>query len=594
MTCHRPFHLNLLWIALLAGALVACEVDTPPSVPDAEEEEPEEPEICDWGPCDEPIEQEPREPEDLPGGESAAGEDPCGFDGHCRWTPFGAGTESPFEEGDLVGALIDDDGAITLDDESERRFFIWIANTDQGTVSKFDTETREEVARYRTGPTGEDLQPSRTTVNGLGEVFVANREGQRVTKIGLPPNCPSQSADGSLNTSSGPNDILGWEEDDCVIWSTTLPGHGVLRSIAAQDTEEGSFVWVGGWDHRIWKLDAETGQVIFFTESPVRPYGFALDEAGNLWIATFSGQKLGRVDTNVCRSHPTCDVEICDGGDGGDGDDCVKEVIEMPANGYGITVDHQQRVWVGGDFMRYDPAQPSGERWEHWDPGFAIHGITADRDGYVYGAAMAEGVIRVDAEDLSRSTFIPGTRNRSVKGIAVDFHDRVWAINLNHNDAFVIEPGVGLYDGQVIDQPTGLVGPYTYSDMTGTQLQFATDQRGIWRIRLEGCHLNEHLYSEWQTLRFEATAEGGSRLQWRVRGATRVMDLDDADWISLGLTPPLESPVDLRSALAAHGLARANHLEIEVRLEPAQQGLEFFVPRLEVMDVIAECPPIVN
>ena len=578
---------------LLSGALailVSCEVDVVPPDdrhPDADDIEED---LCDWGPCDEPAEQDPRDPDELPGGAGVAGEDPCDGDGYCQWYPRGSSTDTPFSDDEISGARLDDEGAVTLNDESEQRFFIWIANTEEGTISKIDTESRLEIARYRTGPEGADLQPSRTSVNSAGEVFVGNREGQRITKIGLAPDCPTQSGDGVPNTSSGPNEVLDWGEDECVIWSTELPGFGVIRSVAAQDTEDGSYVWAGGWDHSIWKLNAETGAVIFRTESPVHPYGFALDEVGNLWIATFSGQKLGRLDTTVCRDHGSCETEICEE----DGDDCVKEIIETPANGYGITVDQHQRVWLGGDMMRYDPQAPSGHRWEHVDPGFTIHGIAADADGYVYGAAMSEGVIRFDAEDLTRSTYISGTRNRSVKGVAVDFHDRLWAINLEHNDAFVIEPGPGLYDGQVMETIPGLVGPYTYSDMTGSQLRFATDQRGVWRHRFEGCHSHQYHYTEWQTLRFIAEAEGGSELEWRIRAADHPSALADASWISLGTIPPKTSPIDLRARLANHGLARAQFLEVEVRLRPEREGNEFFVPRVETMDIIAECPPIVN
>src|SRR5262249_57902548 len=55
--------------------------------------------------------------------------------------------------------------------------FIWISNTNDGTVSKFDTRTGKELGRYRTGPDGiaGQLQPARTAVSGDGSVWVANR-----------------------------------------------------------------------------------------------------------------------------------------------------------------------------------------------------------------------------------------------------------------------------------------------------------------------------------------------------------------------------------------------------------------------------------
>lgn len=587
-----PMSRAILYSGLLfvpALLLLACDTDSFGGEFNHDANQENQANICDWGPCDEPGEPDPRDENELPGGEGRAGEDPCGDDGYCHWEAHGPSTNQPFLADDLSGALIDENGFITLDDSSEQRYFIWIANTDQGTISKIDTESHQEVARYRTGPPNTDLQPSRTTVNGSGQVFVANRQGQSVTKIGLSPDCPTQSGDGSPVTSSGPNDILDWGDDECVLWHTELPGYGVVRALAAQDTEDGSYVWVGGWDHSIWKLDARTGAVIFRTTSPVHPYGFALDEAGNLWIATFSGQQLGRIDTNRCRDHASCQTTVCEQ----NGDDCVKEIITTPANGYGITVDQQQRVWVGGDIMRYDPQAPSGQRWAHVDPGPSIHGIAADDDGYIYAAAMGEGILRFDAEDLSRSTTVSQTAGRSVKGVAVDFHGRIWGINVDHNTAFVVEPGPGLYDGQVIHTAAGLDGPYTYSDMTGSQLRFATDQRGVWRTTFEGCHPNYHVYHEWQTLRFVAEAEGGSELEWRIRAAEFASQLPSTNWISLGMTPPLSSPIDIRAKLAALGLARAHYLQVEVRMRPERDGDDFYVPRVEAVDVIAECPPIV-
>src|SRR5207245_8257674 len=58
---------------------------------------------------------------------------------------------------------------------------IWVANTGEGTISKIDTRTLKELARYRTGPTTTPgtPDPSRTTVGMAGDVVVATRAASR-------------------------------------------------------------------------------------------------------------------------------------------------------------------------------------------------------------------------------------------------------------------------------------------------------------------------------------------------------------------------------------------------------------------------------
>jgi hypothetical protein len=64
--------------------------------------------------------------------------------------------------------------------------FLWIANTDQGSVSKINTNTMVEVARYYTDPVQSGAaSPSRTSVSLDGRfMVVSNRDtGSIITKI---------------------------------------------------------------------------------------------------------------------------------------------------------------------------------------------------------------------------------------------------------------------------------------------------------------------------------------------------------------------------------------------------------------------------
>ena len=84
--------------------------------------------------------------------------------------------------------------------------FIWIANSSQGTVSKIDTKTGVEQARYYTGPGASN--PSRTSVNQYGDVAVSNRDPGSIIKImALKAKCIDKNNNGMIATSAGPNDI---------------------------------------------------------------------------------------------------------------------------------------------------------------------------------------------------------------------------------------------------------------------------------------------------------------------------------------------------------------------------------------------------
>ena len=154
----------------------------------------------------------------------------------------------PFDvEGDHANqvALDPNDGALVLDGSSIDSDYIWIANTAQGTISKINIHSYEEEGRYFTGPFGAGNDPSRTSINSVGDAFVAGRQGNFVTRISaLGTDCPDTNGDGVITTST--NDVpLAWGEDDCILWTTSMDAYevfpqGWIRAIAAQDVFDSS------------------------------------------------------------------------------------------------------------------------------------------------------------------------------------------------------------------------------------------------------------------------------------------------------------------------------------------------------------------
>ena len=88
--------------------------------------------------------------------------------------------------------------------------YIWIANSGQGTVSKIETKTGIEVGRYQV----QGGNPSRTSVNLLGDVAVSSRDPGGVTKIAARlDSCIDKNNDGAITTSNGPNNVLPLGQD---------------------------------------------------------------------------------------------------------------------------------------------------------------------------------------------------------------------------------------------------------------------------------------------------------------------------------------------------------------------------------------------
>ncbi len=503
--------------------------------------------------------------------------DPCAADPLCSVDGSGPGTDTPFDLGDgdtSQGVVLGPDGELTLDVEPvpPNAKFIWIANTGQGTVSKVDTVTYQELGRYSTGPQEGGNDPSRTSVNGFGDVFVGNRGAGTVTKIRKDgAGCPDVNMDAQVNTSTGAADVKPWGQDECVAWNTALCSGCLIRAVAAQDLapngEVRPVVWVGGFNNRkIWKLDGETGQVLLETDSPVRPYGFALDKAGSLWISGpnwgFEGEPrfFGRVDTNRCVDDASCNVEVCDEATPG----CVKQRFPVDFQPYGITVDNKQRVWLAGDrIMRFDPATGARDQVTGYE---FSHGIAADALGFVYAAAYGTGVVQVNAEDLSQHRVIPATAGSS-KGLGVDADGKIWSINQNSSDATVVQPGATINDSMTVATVSGFVAPYTYSDMTGQQLQFATDRAGFYRQRFQACNPAERYDgTTWKQLRWQAQTSDRGSIRLRLRAAQTQEGLASTAWEELGELPPMTSPLDVAPLLESKGWQGMMWIEVEAQL----------------------------
>lgn len=496
--------------------------------------------------------------DDGPGGPGGGGGDGdedgdrpgLGEEGDAEEGCVGVGCAEPFDpEGDGGrGVILTPDGSITLGGETAGGQYIWIANTREGTVSKIDTRARVEVARYVTGP-NRDTSPSRTTVGFSGDCVVANRDLVGAATKFYGAACPDADGDGVVETSHGPDEVLGWMQDECMAWST--PVGAVARGSAFEirselDDAAHEYVWIGSTtDGLIREIDAESGELTGRVIQPadpygVFPYGVAIGPDHQLW--TFGMHH----DSDFMFAQWSNRLLAFDTGD------LSLREFPIPQSFYGLAVDSEGRVWIGGTVGRFDPATGT---WTQPTVAVAGAGIAVDAEGNAYTGEEGYG-LRIDADDMT-VTSVPGVGGH---GWAIDFDGFIWSIPYEGAVAHVSDPDT-LEEVATIE---GLVGAYTYSDMTGFQLSNVTQPVGTYPHVFEGCPSG---LTTWEDASWEAFLPAGSSISLSAKTADDPASLVAAPSVSLGVAPPDEPPVSIEAAFATAGVAPGSLLRLEVTLQ---------------------------
>jgi hypothetical protein len=406
----------------------------------------------------------------------------------------GSGEDGPMDDDDEGGARLDvGDGSgdaptgtacdpdATMSGEATEYSYIWIANSPEGTVSKIDTRTKIELARYYTGPTMAD-DPSRTSVNLRGDVAVSNRNGGIVKFAGDEERCVDRNGNGKIETSKGPEDVLLWDEEECWLWHREIavaPGLATFGSANSQGPRPTAWdigehldpcandhrVWVG-WYHAVnqvmhlLRLEGGSGEILDAIEEPswpsahlpgYGPYGGAIDPANALWVVGLGGP-LARVDP--------ISLEI--------------DRWDAPASTvpYGIAVDSTGDPWLAGldgSVLHFDPDAQTFDLIQATDSG--LRGLQIDREGNLWAAhgvpsGLACGLVKVD---VATRTLLDGAIALpdcvEPVGVSVDADGFVWLPDRGANGAYKVDPST-----HAAEFVGGLIAPYTYSDMTGSGL----------------------------------------------------------------------------------------------------------------------------
>ena len=529
---------------------------------------------------------------------------PC--DGDCERVAFGvAGGGGAFDVGEGSQGVAVEDDAVVLDSTIVDVSFVWIANTEEGTLSKLDPKLGAEVGRYLSALPAPGLPPplqrcsedrsegncpSRTAVDLRSDVWVANRAfgGQgSVTKV-LAAGCPDRNEDGVITTShdedgngiidlSDPVEFPG-VEDECVVLTVPIGGPDARPRGLAVDPffpEHYGSVWVGGYEERkMYRVHGEDGRVLETKDLPIHPYGAVMTADRRLWITS-----LGSVENAI--------VGI-DSATGKVGEAIPIRSRVSCSGGYGIAVDAKARIWLGGwtceAAFRFDPSAAPEAAWRTIDltgRGYT-RGITVDGNGRVGTAHSHEArlpfdqvgrVTSFDAETLRDRTDYSLPEGLETIGVGVDADGRIWAVNFASDNAIRIDP----VSGATMEVRVG-ARPYTYSDFTGFGLRTFTAPFGRWVGVLDACEASGE--PSWDLLAWDADVPpGGSVTAW-VR-VSRTLELLAA--------PPRrgpfsESPTDL-SAVPDLMSLRYMQVELELRTEDTQAS-----PRVRAVQVQYHCP----
>ncbi len=463
-----------------------------------------------------------------------------------------------FEEGTHAGTAALND-QVELTSEPVTLPYIWVPNSNEGTVSKVDTITGRELGRYRVG-TGTGSNPSRTTVDQFGGCYVANRNYGTVVKIGLveagqfidrngngvPDTSHDANGDGDITGA----EILAWGQDECVLYevviipgkegtfapNTFTGGYGAYATAGARSLAadlEGN-IWAGNYTaKRYYHFDGGTGQILRTNDLTAinhTPYGAIVDANGILWSAEAS--------TDVVRLDP------------------VSNTASNVAVGhitYGLGLDRENHLFISGwsasRLSRLNVVTTNRD-WTVTAPN-GTKGVAVGKEGDVWVASYNEDrVLRYDTNGTLLAGIPVGI---NPTGVAVDADGKVWCVNLGDEFIHRIDPVLN-----VVDLSKRLIGTshYGYSDMTGFVSRNSTVRYGAWSVR----HDSRRPYTQWGAVTWNAIESVPNSLRIRVRSSEDARTWANWETATNGspllATPPgrwVEIEVSFRATLATPG-----------------------------------------
>lgn len=474
-----------------------------------------------------------------------------------------------FEEGFLLSVNTSVGGTLRLDQPGQPLPYVNIACSGKGTVVRIDAITGQVVGEYSTAPDGMGKNPSRTTVDKFGNVWVTNRDESglvggipkgSVTRIGVvlggtrcdafgmedpngsylkPPflynTCIDRNGDGLIKTSKGLGDVLSWNnlfgantnggvngaDDEAIINYTRVLATGA-RTIAIDEFND---VWVGGSTNRFHeKLNGTTGQPIPGTSWNIGQggYGGFIDGNGVLWSSGAPGNPLVRFDP----ANPAFPATTVISG----------------AGDYGLGVDpNTGEVWHtfvnGGSVGKLSPTGALLGIYSHGSAN--SQGCAVDAFGNVWvahsliGPSTTVGHLRTDGTFVGNVS-LPGS---GPTGVSVDAFGKIWVSCYNSDIAVRIDPNAGPIGsggfpiGQVdLSVPLGAnATPYNYSDMTGFIVINSTVPSGTWTV----VHDGQVAGRKWGEINWNDSIPAQTGIRVEARASNQLLTLSSKSFVEV-------------------------------------------------------------
>lgn len=376
--------------------------------------------------------------------------------------------------------------------------YIYVANTNENTVSKIDINSNTEVARYATwfSTTTWGPAPSRITVDSAKNAFVLNRF---FTPLHLPvllKIAPSGGAVGTTSNGAGLNAALpmtdngnmpnkidpGDTKDTQILWGNDIGTAGVDEGALGRALcmDPSGVLWVGMYNvgttltGKYYRVDATTGQLLSPPAGvPVptghKPYGCQVDTKGRLWSVD-AGNQLVEIDTTASpylaklhdHSTPTdfgvnYSLSLFNG--------CGSEPTKIYLSGRGRWPTTTAKTYIA-----YDPQTSSFSNAPLTGsppvPHFESIAVAVDLNGDIISGEAGTGRI-IKSDRLGNLIWDTGTpaantagHTNDLHGLIIDENNDIWAV---HTD----KDRVVKYNSTNPQNPTPVkVGdmPYTYGN----------------------------------------------------------------------------------------------------------------------------------
>ena len=430
-------------------------------------------------------------------------------------------SDADFDKGTLTGLEHETaHNQLMVSPDAQTFPYIWVPNSNEGTVSKVDTRTSRELARYRTGPSSSG-SPSRTTVDLLGNCWVANRVTGTAVKIGLLESGTfiDKNSNGIADTSwdkNGDGDITGdevlaWGQDECVLYEVVV---------------------ISGYEG-VYRPGSYTGPYANDNWNP-GPRGVAIDASNNLWLGTYNTKKFYYINSATGYIEKTIDVSsanhtsygaVIDSNgilwsSGNDKNHVLRldtsndtfTTINLGHHVYGLGLDSFGNLFVSGwtssKLSRVDINSGAVE-WTK-TAAYGTKGVAGTSNGDIWMAVAAgTTVTRWSNEGELKASISVGAEPT---GVSVDNEGKVWVVNNGNEYIHRINPATN-----TVELSKRIIGGthYGYSDMTGIVSRTITTKIGMWQV----VHNSRSTGTQWGMIKWNASTPTGTSISAKVRSS---------------------------------------------------------------------------